>query len=327
MAMQLLVNDAEKGSNLVFSPLSFQVMLSLIAAGAKGSTLQQLLLFLGVSNIADLHLQSSHIVSLASPDNNAESILGGPLLSFVNSAWIDKQFPLKPSFEEIAKVLFKAEARGVDFAAKDATKGLIKELIPSGCLNSDTALVLANALYFKGAWNRIFDASKTESKEFHLLTGEAVEVPFMTSKRYEKHLYRETDKGFKILKIPYQRKQDPTLHRFWIPRFKFSYGFEASGTLKELGLDLPFRNVGELTGIIDSVDSHKICLSEIFHKSYIEVNEEGTEAAASTAPRIIRCSGRLSPPTFVADHPFLFMIREDTTRTMFFIGAVLNPRL
>lgn len=250
--------------------------------------------------------------------------------------------------------------------AQDATKGLIKELLPSGSLGSDTALVFANALYFKGAWDRKFDSEMSMNKDFNLLTGQIIQVPCMTTNRRERHLYREIN-SYKILKIPYQSGQDTRKFamyfflpaeinglqnmiqnfnstpgffnqdfyfreedlgdRIWIPKFKFSFEFEASRIIKELGLVLPFMDTGEFTELVHSPHGEKLCVSNIFHKSYIEVNEEGTEAAASTAVRFRRCCGRVKPPGFVADHPFMFMIREETSRIVFFTGAVLNPLL
>ena len=198
---------------------------------------------------------------------------------------------------------------------KNATEGLIKKLLPSGSLTCDTALVFANALYFKGEWDRKFDKTQTKHQDFHLLDGQVISVPFMTSKRYERHLYRSFD-GYKILSIPYQTGQDTRqfsmyfflpddntglpnlvekfnsnpgfltqqfklleegLPKFWIPRFKFSFEFEASETVKEMGLVLPFTSVGEFTEmVVDSPHSNLLSLSKVFHKSYIEVNEEGS---------------------------------------------------
>ena len=94
-----------------------------------------------------------------------------------------------------------------------------------------------------------------------------------------------------------------------------------------MGLVLPFMS-GEFTEmLVDSPHSNKLSLSKVFHKSYIEVNEEGTEAAASTAPTFVKFCAGLSTPSFVADHPFMFMIREETSGILFFAGAVLNPLL
>ena len=248
--------------------------------------------------------------------------------------------------------------------AESATKGLIKQLLPLGYLNGETVLVLANALYFKGAWNQKFDPAMTQLRDFHLLNGQIVQVPFMTTKRSMRHLYGTFD-VYKVVQIPYQSGEDPRkfsmyfflpnekeghdlfnliqtlklnpgflnqqfnlrledLSAFWIPKFRFSFEIEASKTMKEMGLKLPFKP-GELTEMVDSPNSDELYVSDIFHKSFIEVNEEGTEAAATTAVRFQRRCRRMNIPSFVADHPFLFMIREETHGMVFFIGAVLNP--
>lgn len=98
--------------------------------------------------------------------------------------------------------------------------------------------------------------------------------------------------------------------------------------MKELGLTLPFIAVREFNELAYPPHGEKLCVSKIFHKSYIEVNEEGTEAVASAGlARMRRCCQRAKPPGFIADHPFMFMIREETSRVVFFIGAVINPLL
>ncbi|XP_028052291.1 serpin-ZX-like [Camellia sinensis] len=224
--------------------------------------------------------------------------------------------------------------------AEKETNGLIKEVLPSGSVGSSTRLIFTNALYFKGAWNEKFEASKTKDHDFYLLNGTSVQVPFMTSKK--KQLVSAFD-SFKVLGIPYKQGEDkrrftmyfflpdakdglPALMEkvssesgfldhhlpyqevevgdFQIPKFKISFGFEASKVLKGLGLDV----------------------SSIFHKSFIEVNEEGTEAAAASAAVIQqRALMSMDKINFVADHPFLFVIREDMTSVVLFIGHVLNP--
>ncbi|KAL8124718.1 hypothetical protein AgCh_012393 [Apium graveolens] len=381
IANHVLLEEAEKGSNFVISPVSFQIMLSLVSTGATGRTLDQLLLFLGSRSIEDLNALSSQVVELTIIGQESDDInlSTGPLVSMVNGAWVDQSFGLKPSFKGTLTDVYKAEAKAVDFAtrasevtgeinrwAEDATKGLINKLLPSGSLGSDTALVFANALYFKGAWDRKFDSQMSMNKDFNLLNGQIIQVPCMTTGRKERHLYCENN-GYKILKIPYQSGQDTRKFalylflpkqinglqnmiqniksapgffnqdfyfreeylgdRIWIPKFKFSFEFEASRIIKELGLVLPFMDMGEFSELVHSQHGEKVCVSTVFHKSYIEVNEEGTEAAASTAVRFRRCCGRVKPPGFVADHPFMFMIREETSRIVLFTGAVLNPLL
>ncbi|KAK7843441.1 serpin-zx [Quercus suber] len=182
----------------------------------------------------------------------------------------------------------------------------------------------------------------TTPKDFHLLNGQTTIVPFMTSNPYEKHFYKSFD-DFKILQIPYQCGQEPqkfSMYFFlpnakdglpnliqmfisnpgflnqhfelgleetpelWIPRFKFSFEFEVSDIMIEMGLNLPFQP-RELTEMVDSPIRHRLFLSKIFHKAYIEVNKEDTEAAASTVARFLLKCARHPTPRFVADHPFM----------------------
>ncbi|XWS47513.1 hypothetical protein CRYUN_Cryun14cG0158800 [Craigia yunnanensis] len=114
---------------------------------------------------------------------------------------------------------------------------------------------------------------------------------------------------------------------FWIPRFKFSFEFEASDTMKELGLSLPYSRNAEITEMVDS--PWGLYVEKMFHKYFIEVNEERTEAAACTVAIAKPLCLRYPIPSFVADHPFIFMvmIMEETPGVMFFIGEVLNPLL
>lgn len=245
--------------------------------------------------------------------------------------------------------------------AEKETRGLIREILPAGSLDNSARLVFANALYFKGAWNEKFDASATKEYDFHLGSGSSVKAPFMTSK--EKQFIGACDE-FKVLGLPYKQGEDkrrftmyfllpdtndglPALVErvasqsgFWdrhlpqtrvevgdfrIPKFKISYGVEISNVLKELGVTLPFSG-GELTEIADSVTGQNLYVSNIFHKAFIEVNEEGTEAAAASAAVIkLRALALPSKIDFVADHPFLFIVREDMTGTLLFVGKVLHP--
>ncbi|GLU04335.1 hypothetical protein SLE2022_214870 [Rubroshorea leprosula] len=366
--LQTEAND----SNLVFSPLSIHVVLSLVAAGSTGPTLDQLLSFLKSKSSDHLNSFASELVSVVLADGSAT---GGPRLSFANGVWVDKSFTLKNSFKQVVENLYKAVSNQVDFQTKAVevtgevnswaekeTNGLIKEVLPPGSVDASTRLIFANALYFKGAWSEKFDASKTKDHDFQLLNGSSVKVPFMTSKK--KQMVGAYD-DFKVLRLPYKQGADnrsfsmyfflpnaknglPALVEkvssesrflerhlpfqpvevgdFMIPRFKISFGFEASKVLKGLGLVRPFSGGGGLTEMVNSPLDQNLYVSSIFHKSVIEVNEEGTEAAAASAA-VIKLRGLLNEDKidFVADHPFLFLIREDATGVMLFIGQVLNP--
>ena len=250
--------------------------------------------------------------------------------------------------------------------ANNATKGLIEELLPQNAINKETIFILASALYFKGTWLNAFDMNMTQHKDFYPLDGKPIRVPFMIAHTKEKHFY-QSFKSFKVLKIPYRKEQDKRifsmyvilpdkkdglqdlvqnfnstpellgdcfkvkeayLSKMWIPKFKFSYKFDASKIMKNIGLTLPFEMVGDFKGMIDSLESEKVFVSKILHGSFIEVNEEGTEAASFTIFDLpVTCSQYGPPPlpSFVADHPFIFMIREEISGVVFFVGVVLNP--
>ena len=261
--------------------------------------------------------------------------------------------------------MLKAEViEQVNLWAANATKGLIKEALSPELLKNDTMLILTNALYFKGVWSERykFDVTLTKDRSFYLLNGQTISTPFMT-KRVPRYHYGNFN-GCKVLKIPYEDYSDRThfsmyfflpeekdgikslieklnddnvlferhfdlkyevLDALWIPKFKFSCQINASDTMKELGLTRPFMAVKELTGIVDSPESEIMYVDKILQKACIEVNEEGTEAAAVTVC-LIGGGGCCPPsPTFIADHPFMFVIREDISGALLFVGAVLDP--
>lgn len=235
------------------------------------------------------------------------------------------------------------------------TNGLVKDIVSPDLFDNETKIVFANAIYFKGSWEEQFAPYQTEEFKFHLLNGMSVQVPFMTSSLRWRHI--SAFDGFKVLKLPYKYERDtrqismcfflPTLvdklasdsgfidrhisdhleavYKFWIPKFKVSFGFDATETLKKFGVCAPFIP-GALDTMVSSQKIELLYVSNIFQKSTIEVNESGTEASASSH---VKLRGGGGPPPlildFVADHPFLFLIREDKTGVVLFIGQMLNP--
>ena len=122
--------------------------------------------------------------------------------------------------------------------------------------------------------------------------------------------------------------KEENLSKMWIPKFKFSYGFDASRFMQNMELTLPFEMVGDFTRMVDSLESDKVFLSTILHQSFIEVNEEGTKATALTIFYLPATCSQYGPPplpSFVTDHPFIFMSREEISRAVSFVGVVLNP--
>ncbi|KAL9172453.1 hypothetical protein ABFS82_03G048100 [Erythranthe guttata] len=206
-----------KDTNVVLSPLSINVLLGLVASGSNGPARNQILGYLKSKSIKEVNSVSSLIMSHVFADG---ARLGGPRLSIANGVWIDQSLRLKPVFEEIVENSYKAAADHVDFQTKadevrkevnawaeKQTKGLIKEVLPRGSVDSLTRLIFANAVYFKGDWLDKFDASKTKDRKFFLLDGSSIKVPFMTSG--DRQYISEFD-GFKVLRLPYKRGDDYT---------------------------------------------------------------------------------------------------------------------
>uniref|UniRef100_A0ACD5VQJ9 Uncharacterized protein n=1 Tax=Avena sativa TaxID=4498 RepID=A0ACD5VQJ9_AVESA len=248
---------------------------------------------------------------------------------------------------------------------ESVTAGRIKDLLPQGSVNSATLAVLGNALYFKGAWRSKFDPRSTLDDTFYLHTGGHVRAQFMSSGK-KQYIARRSD--YKVLKLPYARGQeqrifsmyiylpnerhglhsllqklgsDPALLEgstslmaqvpvgvFKLPKFTISCKTDATELLQVLGLRLPFHPLADFSDMLDS--PAPLVVSAVFHQSFVEVNEEGTEAAAATIGAIFGCAMASTPVEvvdFVADHPFMFLIKEDLSGVVVFAGQVVNPLL
>ncbi|CAM0877740.1 unnamed protein product [Alopecurus aequalis] len=376
LASAISSNPEYAAANAVYSPLSLHVVLSLVAAGAAGATREQLVAVLGSGEVGEeaegLQALAEQVVQLVLADASGA---GGPRVAFANGVFVDTSLPLNPSFKELAVGSYKADVQSADFRTKPAeatvqvnswvekvTTGLIRDILPQGSVDSDTRLVLGNALYFKGAWHEKFDASRTRDDMFHLLDGGSVQTPFMS---FTNEQYILPSDNLKILKLPYHQgvdnrqfsmyillpeaqdglcslakrlstepgfienhipRQKVQVGQFKLPKFKISFGFEASDMLKALGIQLPFTAEANLSEMVDSSVAQNLYISHVRHKSFVEVNEEGTEAAAATSVEFQYYS-MPQKIDFIADHPFLFLIREDIARVVLFVGHVVNPLL
>ncbi|GMI67154.1 hypothetical protein like AT1G47710 [Hibiscus trionum] len=302
----LLENAAENGSNTVISPFSFHLILSMIAAGSKGRTLKQLFYCLGSTSLEQINSSASQMIDLASPANERNgSAIGDPDLCFANGVWVAEGLNLKPYFQEIVAGLYHAVAKEADFANKKSMPG--PRLQQEGSFAGFKILKLPYktnhptrkfAMYFF-----LPDARDGLKDLLHMFKAN----PGYFDKRFD--LVEE--------KIP----------DFWVPRFRFEFEFEASEAMIGMGLDLPFdRYKAELTEMV--YGTRRLFVRKVFHKCLIEVNEEGTEAAACTAVIIEQQSMSMRPiASFVADHPFMFMVKEEISGVVFFVGSVLNPLL
>lgn len=240
----------------------------------------------------------------------------------------------------------------------DQTEGKITDLMSPDALSSVPRLVLTNAVYFKGNWSEPFKKSRTKEEDFHLTATDIIKVPLMH--RWDEFRYGAVD-NLQILKLPYgdgsismvvllpakkdglanleatltfqnlQRWLKSVRHedevKVYLPKFKTTAEFMLSGTLQSLGMKSAFNpDAADFSGITESED---VFISAVIHKAFVEVNEEGTEAAAATGIAMAGSAAPIEeqkePPVFRVDHPFVFLIQDNRNDAILFLGRVTNP--
>ncbi|MFA4849846.1 MAG: serpin family protein [Methanoregula sp.] len=240
------------------------------------------------------------------------------------------------------------------------TENKIRDLLPPGSIDPLTRLVITNAVYFKGTWVRQFDANKTMDADFRTGTGKTVNVRMMQDTGEDaRYRYAETD-SVQYIELPYAHKTGKALSmavilpkgddlkpaeavlnesnlsalqdsassrrvKLYLPKFRMETRYELPDTLSALGMPTAFTpGAADFSGMDGTKN---LFISEVIHKAFIDVNEEGTEAAAATGvvmtERAIAPGGSL--PVFRADHPFVFLIQDKETGTILFIGRVADP--
>jgi serpin B len=356
---------AEKG-NLFFSPASVSTALSMLATGARGATAGQFAATLHLPETGEVAPRSAG--GLLRELNGGAGKSRAFQLTVANALWGQKGIDFQPAFLRVAKGSFGAALNEVDFAGnaersrrtindwvEKATRDRIADLIPQGGVSSETRLVLTNAIYFKGAWSVPFEKSATCDKPFQIEGAGRVSVPMM--QRTGLFGYAKGD-GFQSLEISYKggelalivllpnspgdlarvEKQLATGKiprsfssltdrevEVWLPRFRIAAQCELSKPLAALGLTDAFTAKADFSGLAGSRDWR---LSGVVHKAFVEVNEEGTEAAAATGLMELGLGPepQAKPPVFRADHPFAFVIRHRKSGAILFAGRVADPR-
>ena len=300
-------------------------------------------------------------------DLNNRGQKGAYTLTVANALWGQKDYGFLEEFLELIESSYDGRLNEADFirAAENAretinawvekkTNGKIKNLISQGVLNAMTRLVLTNAIYFKGNWAKQFKEDRIQDAPFTLADGNKINVAMMNQKA--EFGYMETD-TFQALEMPYVDqelsmvillpKKFDALDEFektltlenltqwltkihkrevvvFVPKFKMTSQFSLASVLKSMGMEDAFSSNADFSGINGKRD---LFISAVIHKAYVEVNEEGTEAAAATGVVMRLTSVGPAPiPVFRADHPFLFLIRDNLTGSILFIGRVVNPK-
>jgi serpin B len=284
-------------------------------------------------------------------------------LELANAIWYKKGIPLKPGFVSVNKEFFQAELGGVDFDrpqsaltindwAEKNTHGKIQQVV-QWPFDPATRVILANAIYFKGKWETPFDQKETKPHAFHLVGGG--EKPVSTMWRHSHFDYQQGD-GFQAVRLPYAGgrlqmalflpdanssltnllarfntglERNKMLEGFFdrdgtfaLPRFKLEYNIRLNDSLQALGMKRAFHEAD-----FSVMSDEPLEVSEVKQKSYVEVNEEGTEAAAVTVG-IVRATAILRPQKpfeMIVDRPFFFVIEDSQTQSILFMGVVYDP--
>jgi len=351
--------------NLFFSPYSIPTALAMTYAGARGETEKQMSRVLhfdkGQNHLHSAFGELQRQLGEAGKQKGIE-------LSVANALWAQKGHPFLPDFLKLAQGEYQASVKQADFktgaeAARGEinhwvakkTKDKIQDILPPGSLNDMTRLVLANAIYFKGIWAKPYEKAATSSQPFHVSTTKNVDAKLMH--HFDEVGYIE-ERGFQAVELPYsgglsmvvllpreiegcgqlEKRLTPAfLSRslnqmkkqrveIFLPRFKLESGFDLNGTLAGMGMPDAFGEKADFSGIDGT---RLLYISDVFHKAWGEVNEEGTEAAAATAV-VMRSKGGMAPPPppcplFRADHPFIFFIRDTHSGSLLFLGRLTEP--
>jgi len=341
------------GENIFISPLSIEIALSMTYNGAQKETQTAMARVLGLEGMSLQEVNQAN----ASLLNALKVVDKDVLLEIANSLWARKGVEFNPDFLKRNQDFYDARTSVVDFSdpstlgtingwISEKTRGKINNMLDM--IPPDAMLYLINALYFKGIWTIQFDKTKTKEMDFTLLDGSKKKVQMMWSK--EEYMYYRGDR-FEAISLPYGNGRtsmyiflpdsNSSLEEFqgnlntenwnlWmnsfhkieqeilLPRFKLEYKTLLNDPLKALGMGIAFGTGANFGGIC--LDG--IFISRVLHNTFVEVNEEGTEAAAATVVEMMKSS---LPKRMIVDRPFFCAIRDKETGAILFMGSIVNP--
>ncbi len=350
--------------NLFFSPYSISTAIALAYAGADGQTEQQIAETMHFASGEEFHENFGRLEKTLNDKCKADLYQ----LSIANALWGQKDYKFRKTYLDRIKQNYSGEIRYVDFMHKpdkavktintwveDKTNDKIKDLIARSAIDRLTTLILTNAIYFKSDWQHQFKESRTQKEDFILLDKTKVKTDMMNQ---TKSFHYDETPELQILELPYKgqelsmflflpkeidglkeleksfsaenlsewmSKMKPQLVDVTLPKFRTTSEFGLKKVLMSMGMTDAFGSYANFSKI-DGTNA--LYISKVLHKAYVDVDEDGTEAAAATAVIISRTSMPVipeSPKIFRADHPFIFVIRENKTESLLFIGRVLDP--
>jgi len=351
------VFENEEEANVMISPTSVSIALGMAYNGAESSTrdaFEEVLNYEGLTReeVNEITKELIHVLV---------TNVNGNLLEIANSMWYDEGFPVEPEFITLNSHYFDAEVKEIDFRTADAVKtinnwvndktnGKIDEIIDS--IDPSMMMILINAIYFNCVWEIEFDPDDTHRASFYNEDGSrfgdvdmmqlkstlkvaknesfsAAELPYKNGKfsmllflpseeSSVDQLVQELDGATWLSWIEsFQEKEDFTVY---MPRYEFDFERSLKEDLKTMGLDIPFRDQADFSGI----SPIPLFIADVIHKTYIKVNEKGTEAAAVTAV-LMQGTSIGAYKVLRLDRPFLFAITENSSKSILFMGKVAEP--
>jgi serpin B len=359
------------GGNLIFSPYSISLASAMLYGGAGGETASQIASTLHFTLPPDQFHPALNALSLDLAQRPAQSKKidrKNPLQLYIaNAVWGQRDNPFEDAYLDLLAVNYGAGVRLLDFAAAPdsarqqindwvdrETQGKITDIMPPGSVDPSTRMVLANAVYFKAAWQEAFVENLTSDAPFTLLDGSQVQVPTMQTDG-EIPVRVGSGDGYQAVALPYKgelaemviilpdqggfgsvestldaakfaailQELEPGHLTLYMPRFEFSVDFDLIPVLSALGMPLAFDDTNADFSSITK--SERLYVYQALHKAYVLVNEAGTEAAAATIFGARPASLPQEPQELRIDRPFIFIIRDVPTGTILFVGRVLNP--
>ncbi|MBP3040308.1 serpin family protein [Bacillaceae bacterium Marseille-Q3522] len=354
--------NPDKNGNLFISPASLLMALSMVYNGAEGTSKAEIAKVLQNEGIAVEELNQANASLMAKLQQDSSQIQ----LDIGNSIWINDQYHFQDDFAKNTQQYFQAEIQEMDITAADsvqrinnwvkkATNDKIQSIVDAP-LNPDLVSLLINAIYFKGSWTYPFEKGGTEAQPFHLPDGSEKEVPLMTLNEDLPYLENE---DFQAAVLPYGIEKNMSMYVFlpkeghnleeftaelsvenwqqWktafhektgtvmLPKFKLEYESQLNDTLKKLGMNEAFDTENaNFSKMVQEYDP--IWISAVKQKTFLEVNEEGTEAAAVTSVEMETTSARIDEPfRMEVNRPFFITIIDEETDTILFMGTIANP--
>ena len=348
----------EPDNEIFVSPFSLDVALSMLSNGAKGNTYTQIASVLGYEGLSKNDINSSYrslIAAMLSADSSTK-------FTIANALWLNKGFPVLPSFASTLSENYNATVDNLDFSSQKAletvnnwadknTNGMIPTIFEK--LNPDWVYILANALYFKGIWATKFKTDNTYQEDFHCLSGNSVKVDFMHGEIHSGYAY-DKDLGATLCELPFGNKafrldillpdseidfnsfvQSLTAEKwnkitekiYDMQQFviipKMDVAFSAKESIKETLIALGMEDAFDTRANFSALSEEPTYVSDIIQKTRFKMDESGAEAAAVT---VVTGKKYDAGPAqeFFADHPFVYAIREYSTGAILFIGACKN---